>query len=387
MIGIDCTFIDMDEMKKGYLQKGVSIYLYDILLGLEELGHTRDIYLITYSECKKLLKSIFPNYPIISYRPILTKFIKIISKGNLKGNNISKRDGQFSHFVNKYNFDIVWFPFATPAGTAKLTCKSILTIHDLIMCNEKNQNRYKNMLMEADKIVAISNYVKEEIIKLTPDLKTNVSVVYNSISVGKEIAVIEELQGKKYILSINAFQERKNLITLLKAYTLIEKTLDYDLVLCGSSDTNGYMKYLMDYTEKSGLVEKVHFLYQVSNKEKNWLLKNASLFVTPSVNEGFGRTPIEAAECCVPVIVTNIDVLKEITMNKLYYYSPPFSENALANRIKEVLINTKEKEELDNIAEFFINKYSPKSNAKKYNEIFRSTRNQKSKKKYEKDNF
>ena len=37
MIGIDCTFIDMDEMKKGYLQKGVSIYLYDILLGLEEL--------------------------------------------------------------------------------------------------------------------------------------------------------------------------------------------------------------------------------------------------------------------------------------------------------------------------------------------------------------
>ena len=70
-------------------------------------------------------------------------------------------------------------------------------------------------------------------------------------------------------------------------------------------------------------------LFRVTDEERNWLLTNAALFVTPSLFEGFGRTPVEAAICRIPVISTKETSLFEATQGLCSYVENPTDEKEL----------------------------------------------------------
>ena len=84
------------------------------------------------------------------------------------------------------------------------------------------------------------------------------------------------------------------------------------------------------------------------------------------MQEGFGRTPVEAALCEVPVISTKETSLPEATMNMVYYYEPPTDENALASRILDVLQNKPTKVQLKKIANKLEVEYNEKKIIEKY---------------------
>ena len=88
------------------------------------------------------------------------------------------------------------------------------------------------------------------------------------------------------------------------------------------------------------------------------LYKNAYLFITTSMNEGFGLTPLEAALNCIPVISTKCQSLPEVTLNLLNYYEPPLSSDSLRKTISSLLLNYPSQEKLIEIKNKIISAYS-----------------------------
>lgn len=125
-------------------------------------------------------------------------------------------------------------------------------------------------------------------------------------------------------------------------------------------------KNIIQYIERNNLKDRVEVLSYISDEDRNALFYNAELFVTTSYMEGFGRTPVEAAICRIPVISTKETSLLEATMNKVYYYENATDSDELADKIIEVLENKISTEELENIAKKMEEAYSKTKIASEY---------------------
>jgi len=107
-------------------------------------------------------------------------------------------------------------------------------------------------------------------------------------------------------------------------------------------------------------------LSHISDEDRNALFYNTDLFVTTSLQEGFGRTPVEAAICKVPVISTKETSLPEATMGESYYYENGTDEKELSKKILEVINNKPSKERLEEISQKLEKEYSEANIARKY---------------------
>lgn len=97
----------------------------------------------------------------------------------------------------------------------------------------------------------------------------------------------------------------------------------------------------------------------LSDDERNGLLAGADLFVSPSLFEGFGRTPVEAAMLEIPVLTTRETSLPEATMELVHYYEPARDENALAEAILSVFSSPQSPEQRREIARILREQYAP----------------------------
>lgn len=135
-----------------------------------------------------------------------------------------------------------------------------------------------------------------------------------------------------------------------------------------SSGISGYND-IMKFIEQNNLENRVSILSYISDEDRNTLFYNADLFVSPSMQEGFGRTPVEAALCRVPVISTKETSLPEATMYEAFYYDNPTDDKELADKMFEVLNNKPSKERLDEIANKLEAEYNEEKIAQKYIEL------------------
>ncbi len=122
-----------------------------------------------------------------------------------------------------------------------------------------------------------------------------------------------------YILYVGNDYPHKNLERLKLAHAkLKERGLNYELILITTF---------------------------VSEQELDNLYKNASLFVFPSLYEGFGLPPLEAMKRGVPVVSSNTSCIPEILGDAVLYFNP-LNVDDMAERIKNTLINRELREEL-----------------------------------------
>ena len=371
-IAIDCTFFGHNEAIDKKLSLSTSIFTADILDAFADMGLAGNFTLLVNYNHESFFKERFSQYKLCVLKSLPLSFAYKLTWGKFKGTKYLKKLGFFSRAVKKGSYDAVWFPFAGDYTYQETGLPSVLTIHDLwgFHSSQNNYKGYKEIVNgPLNAIVCISEFTKNDFIRIF-DYKRQIYVIPNSI--GFDASSKEPVAGidKKYILDINAYIFKKNPIVLLKAFNLIKDKAELDLVFCGGYKEDALYAQMLDFIAKNGLSTRVHLLFRVSDNERNWLLANASLFVTPSVFEGFGRTPVEAAICKVPVISTKETSLMEATMGLCNYVENPHDENELASLILKKIQKPDSQKQLEKIAAMLSEKYDSKKVAGKYWHVF-----------------
>ena len=123
--------------------------------------------------------------------------------------------------------------------------------------------------------------------------------------------------------------------------------------------------------KQNDIMDRVIHLENISDNELRYVYENAELFVTSSLREGFGYTPIEAAICCCPVISTRCESLPDVTRNKVFYYNNPTDEAELCNLIRVVLHDRPDIEVLKSISDEFRSLYSGKAQIEQFENLFK----------------
>lgn len=276
--------------------------------------------------------------------------------------------------IEKEKPDAVLIPRLSAFNIINKRFKYVAILHDLdFLENTSVRNLIRRLAIRVSinkikELVVISHYIKEELLKWNPNIKTNINVIYNSITPPKFIDNSSHI--RKYILSVNSFKKSKNQITLLRAFNLIKDKIPHCLFLVGYGDKTDIQTYINSHN----LNKRVKILQNLQDDEMHSIYSGADLFVNTSTFEGFGRTPVEAAMFKLPVISTKDTSLYEVTMGKVEYYEPSFDYKALAEKILGILsgeiIYTDERKEI--IKSDYINRYSQEVIGMKYLNLIKS---------------
>ncbi|MFA6184177.1 MAG: glycosyltransferase family 1 protein [Parcubacteria group bacterium] len=287
--------------------------------------------------------------------------------------------------------DIFFMPnlnFVTLSGKSKL----ILTMHDLSFeyfpetFSLKRQFWHifinpKKLSQRADKILAISQSTKNDLMNLYKIDSQKIEVVYNGISdefmrVDRNDPKLLEIKDKyklpfNFILFLGTFEPRKNIIGIVRAYEFLRdernKNLDkYKLVIAGSAGwKSSEIKKNIKNSKYSKDIQLVKF---IENKDKVYVYNLASLFIYPSFFEGFGIPPLEAMKCGVPVVASNSSALVEtVGEGGIIVDADRPDEIAMASR--EFLLNKNLQEKLSTKRFKQIQKFSWIKSANKFLEI------------------
>lgn len=374
-IAIDCTFFGHEEAKAKKLSLSTSIFTADILDAFKKLGLAENFTLLVNYNHEAFFRERFPQCKLRVLKALPLSLAYRLTKGRFKGTKYLKKLGIFKRTVEKSGFDAIWFPYCVDYTFIKTKVPSLCTIHDIYRVHRNGKTGWDFLTCDKYSLTTVSDYTKNDIIKTFALVKcrsSQITKIPNSIvfDVSKQ-QEIAELSEEKYILNLNAYIEKKNPMTLLKAFSLIKDKTDAMLVFCGGYKDASVFEEMNGFISQNGLSEGVKMLFCVSDEERNWLLTHASLFVTPSLFEGFGRTPVEAAICKIPVISTKETSLYEATMGLCNYVENAKDEQELASLMLEKLENPDSEAKLSETAETLKANYEPVNLAKKYWELLK----------------
>lgn len=249
---------------------------------------------------------------------------------------------------------------------------TVVTIHDLSFFyypqeflkkdfyQLKNWTRYS--VEKANKVIAVSKTTKKDLIKFYHLPEEKIVVIYNgyekelkipACKTGRQSSNLKNKiknfkMNKPYILFVGTIQPRKNILTLIKAFSLLlNEKPQFSLVLVGKKGWL-YQKMFAEIESNYSLLlknQKIVFLDYVDDQLLTLLYQNAFAFVLPSFYEGFGIPLLEAMSFNCPVISSFSSSLPEIGADACLYFDPhsPFD---LKEKMLELVNNPELKKEL-----------------------------------------
>jgi glycosyltransferase involved in cell wall biosynthesis len=211
----------------------------------------------------------------------------------------------------------------------------------------KNWTKYS--VKNAAKVITISQSSKDDIIKYYKVKAQNIKVVHLGLKELSMTTVSKDLQefgvNKKYILFVGTLQPRKNIVSLIKAFSLLPQELkdSHQLVIIGKK---GWLyEDILKAPSTWGVEDKVLFLDYISDNDLPQFYKKAEVFVLPSLYEGFGLPILEAMRFGCPVITSNVSSLPEAGGNAALYFDPENIED-IESTIEKVLTDDKVRESM-----------------------------------------
>ncbi len=240
--------------------------------------------------------------------------------------------------------------------------KSIVTIHDLIFLRYPElyskidtfiyRQKWKHACQQADKVIAISEQTKNDIIEFLGIEASKIEVVYQSCHPSfydyddaiflqhglfkqDNIEVPYNLP-EEYLLYVGSITERKNLLTIAKALNIMKGSLNPHLVVIGNG--GDYKQKVVDYLQQHDLQNSVTFLNNIPNEHLPNIYRKALAMVYPSLFEGFGIPIIEALFSRTPVITSDNDCscFREAAGEGALYVKPLDAEE-LARAMEEAM--------------------------------------------------
>jgi len=204
----------------------------------------------------------------------------------------------------------------------------------------------KFAVKHAKKIITISEFSKQEIIKYFKADENKIAVTYLAT---ENQNIISSQKNKKinspYILYLGRLEKKKNIIGIIKSFAILKQNsqLSHKLVLAGS---RGYgWEETESIIKQNNLQDEIIELGYIAEKDKPALYKNADLFLFPSLYEGFGLPILEAMVSGTPVITSNFGAMAEVAKDSAILVDPN-NHQQIANKMKEVLIIKELQEDL-----------------------------------------
>lgn len=304
------------------------------------------------------------------------------------------------YLIWKEKIDLMHFPhFNVPVFCTK---KFVVTIHDLILTKFPSVRastlspliyKIKNLaynfiiktaLKRSKKIIAVSEFTKNDIIDQFGINKEKIIVTHESVS--ERLKQAENLDDKKVLSRYNIHRParhgqsmaggpfffyagnaypHKNLDGLIRIYPKIkEKFKDLQLVLVGKED------YFYERLKKES-PKDVIFTGFITDEELAVMYKNALFYIFPSMYEGFGLPPLEAMANGCPVLSSNRSSMPEILGSAALYFDPE-NDDEIVGQITKIVEDENLRKELIQKGKNQVKKYSWETCARKTLEIYNS---------------
>lgn len=231
-----------------------------------------------------------------------------------------------------------------PVGLRRYGIKSVLTVHDLIFLRHPEyykpvdvwlyKRKFYQSLREADRVVAISQCTKDDIVHYSNFPSERIDVLYQTCGRAfREQPTKEAVESiarfglpQRFVLNVGTIEQRKNVAVAVEALAQLPE--DVCLVIVGRATP--YIKEVKARAAACGVSGRVRLLYDVTNDELPALYRAASAFVYPSRYEGFGIPVIEAIQSGLPVVAATGSCLEEAGGPDCLYASPDDAEQVAA---------------------------------------------------------
>src|SRR5690606_13312072 len=271
-----------------------------------------------------------------------------------------------------------------PIGLEKAHIKSVVTIHDLIFLRFPElyklvdriiyDKKFKYAVRHADKIVAISQQTKEDIIQFYDIPEQKIEVIYQGChpafktvkTEADKVAVRKKYNfPENFILNVGSIEPRKNAFQIVKAV----ENMDISLVIIGKETK--YTQEIHQYIQQKGLQKKVHILQGFTMEELATIYAMADIFVYPSKYEGFGIPIIEALYAGTPVIKNRAGVFSEADGSS-YCSVDPENIEELSQAISSILSNSDLRRKMSEQGRLYAQRFNDDVLARQWIELYQS---------------
>lgn len=231
--------------------------------------------------------------------------------------------------IAKNNFDILHPTFYDDYVLQNLKKPLVVTVHDLILYKVKDpvynssprRQQMKNMITKADRIIAISNNTKKDVVEVFNINPDKIDVVYHGFNYPAKNT--EENRYGRYVLFVGQRGHHKNFETFIEAIApILHKDRELKLICVGPSLSDAEHNNLT----RLKIVEQV-IVMNVNDSTLNMLYAHALLFVYPSLYEGFGMPILEAFANNCPVCLSDASCFPEIAGDAGIYFDPSDRES------------------------------------------------------------
>ncbi len=213
-----------------------------------------------------------------------------------------------------------YFPY-----TAK--CKIVLNVHDLNFLYDEQKSgtkkqgylqRLQKKLQRADAVVAISEYVKQDLLRHTSVQPDKLSVIYNGCNIDQSGVpqAPAQLPPQPFIFTIGTITDKKNFHVLPRML----QGNDLHLVIAGVVQSEAYKAKIIAEATRYGVAHRITWAGPIAEAQKWWYLQHCAAFVFPSLSEGFGLPVIEAMYFGKPVVLSGATSLPEVGGPHAYYF-------------------------------------------------------------------
>ena len=260
-----------------------------------------------------------------------------------------------------------------PWGLRKRGIPSVVTIHDLIFLRFPAYYKwfdrriytwkYRAACRQADRIIAISEATKRDIVDFFGIAPEKIDVVYQGCDESFKREVTDETKRavrahyglpERYVLSVGSIEERKNLLLLVQAAARMTEPIH--IVAVGKRTP--YTAEVEKFAAENGLAERLHIYHDVKFADLPAFYRMAEVFVYPSRFEGFGIPMIEAACCGVPTVGATGSCLEEAGGPDAAYVDPDDPQE-LADKLTEILADEELRRRMTERGRAYVARFEP----------------------------
>ncbi|MEK7571698.1 MAG: glycosyltransferase family 1 protein [Patescibacteria group bacterium] len=318
-IGIDCRL---------WKQTGVGRYIRNLVWELQEIDHTNEYVLFCLpNDAKVLNTSLAKSQNTLKWKVVVT---------DIHWHSLAEQI-TFPQILYKEKLDLMHFPyFSLPILYNR---PFVVTIHDLIITHfptgkastlplplyylKRFAYEYivKQALKKAKKIIVPLHAVEKDLKQTFRVRSDHIAVTYEGVDESIKNTLAFPSNAFPYFLYVGNAYPHKNIERLIESFLQFrkEEKKDIALVLVGKND------YFYKRIEKEILGKKhegIIFKHDITDTELFSLYKNARVFVSPSLMEGFGLPALEAMSVSCPVLVSDIPSFKEVCQDAAFYFDP-----------------------------------------------------------------